>query len=38
MAAGQAFAEHAPDLLTSIGLPFNAGSRPRRMFGGHGIV
>lgn len=37
MAAKDAFAEHALDLLTQTGPPFDTGARLRRMFGGHGI-
>ncbi|MEP4380336.1 MAG: TfoX/Sxy family protein [Alphaproteobacteria bacterium] len=37
MPQGQEFAEHARDLLTSVGAPFDQGTRLRRMFGGHGI-
>lgn len=37
MPQGQEFAEHACDLLTRVGAPFDQGTRLRRMFGGHGI-
>lgn len=37
MPTGQEFAEHACDLLASVGAPFDQGARLRRMFGGHGI-
>jgi len=37
MPQGQEFAEHACDLLTSVGAPFDQGTKLRRMFGGHGI-
>jgi DNA transformation protein len=37
MPPGQEFAEHARDLLTRVGPPFDEGTRLRRMFGGHGI-
>lgn len=37
MRQGQEFGEHACDLLTGVGAPFDQGTRLRRMFGGHGI-
>lgn len=37
MPSGQEFAEHACDLLASVGAPFDLGTKLRRMFGGHGI-
>jgi len=37
MAPDTAFADHALDLLTQVGPPFDTDARLRRMFGGHGI-
>ena len=37
MPQGQEVAEHAYDLLTSVGAPFDQDTRLRLMFGGHGI-